>query len=112
MQPDLFAASAEFAPPPSYRRGTAAGAARSSDTSVAAAASLQSSLPARQLAVLNVIEHPAGATLSEIMSALDLPAQSVSGRITELRLSGQVVDSGRTRPSPTSGRAQTVWVTP
>jgi hypothetical protein len=109
MQADMFTSMTSLHAAPAYRSGTAAGAARSSDTSQAAAASVQPSLGARQAAVLRVIRDGRGATCAEIGLVLNLPPNSISGRITELRKQGRVFDSGRTRPSPVSGKAGTVW---
>jgi predicted ArsR family transcriptional regulator len=103
MQLDLLPA------PPAYSRGTAAGAARTSDTSVAAAASVAPSLAARQSAVLEVIRRQGGATCAEVAQALGLAMHAVSGRITELRLQGRLRDSGARRAGP-SGRLGAVWV--
>jgi predicted transcriptional regulator len=108
MQPDLFASLAEHFRPPSYAAGTAAGAARTSETSQAAAASLQPTLGARQAAVLRVIREQRGATCSEIARTLALPMHSCSGRLTELRMLGKIHDTGQKRAGP-SGRLGTVW---
>jgi hypothetical protein len=102
MQPDLFAS------PPAYRAGTAAGAARTSETSQAAAASLQPTLGARQAAVLRVIRDGRGATCAEVAEHLTLPMHSISGRIVELRKQGRIHDTGQRRAGP-SGRLGTVW---
>jgi hypothetical protein len=94
--------------PPSYSRGTAAGASRLSDTSQAAAASIQSDLAARQARVLNVIRDRAGATCFEVASDIGTALHRVSGRIRELVLRDLVYDSGERRTAP-SGRTVTVW---
>jgi predicted ArsR family transcriptional regulator len=103
MQYDLLPA------PPAYSRGTSPGAARCSDTSVAAAASVAPTLGARQAAVVDVVRRRGGATCAEVAAALGLPMHAVSGRITELRLQGRLADSGARRIG-TSGRAGAVWV--
>jgi predicted ArsR family transcriptional regulator len=100
MQYDLLA--------PSYAAGTAPGARRRSDTSVAAAASVVPTLGARQQAVLEVVRTRGGATCAEVAAVLGLPMHSVSGRIRELNLQGRLADSGERRAGP-SGRYGTVW---
>jgi hypothetical protein len=94
--------------PPSYSRGTAAGASRLSDTSQAAAASIQPDLAARQARVLAVIEDRAGATCFEIASDIGTALHRVSGRIRELVIRGLVYDSGCRRLAP-SGRSVVIW---
>jgi hypothetical protein len=108
MQADMFTSMTSQHAAPAYRSGTAAGAARSSDTSTAAAASVQPSLGARQAAVLRVIRDGRGATCAEVGLALRLPPNCVSGRITELRLQGRIHDTGQRRAGP-SGRMGVVW---
>lgn len=51
-----------------------------------------------------------GATCDEIEHALDLRHQTASARITELKRRGDLIDTGRRRPT-TSGRAAAVYVT-
>jgi orotidine-5'-phosphate decarboxylase len=103
MQPDLFTPT-----PATYRAGTAAGAARASDTSQAAAASVHPTLGARQAAALRVIRDGHGATCAEVAAHLGLPMHAVSGRLTELRIQGRIHDKGQRRAGP-SGRLGVVW---
>ncbi|NLE39634.1 MAG: hypothetical protein GX621_16570 [Pirellulaceae bacterium] len=52
-----------------------------------------------------------GATDCEVSEALDIAADTTRARRVELRDAGDVIDSGRRRPTR-SGRAAIVWVTP
>lgn len=50
-----------------------------------------------------------GATVPELIETLQRPHQSVSARVNELRDTGWLVDSGRTRMAP-SGHEAVVWI--
>lgn len=52
-----------------------------------------------------------GATSDEVEGGLALPHQTVSARITEAKRTGELVDSGRRRPTR-SGRSAAVYVAP
>ena len=52
---------------------------------------------------------PVGATDQELASGLEMLSDSCRARRCELRDRGEILDSGRRRPSP-SGRASTVWI--
>lgn len=82
----------------------------STRASLAAWRDLQPKLGARQEQVLVIISEPEGATLREIADRLDLDMSGVSPRVTELHELGLVVNSGRTRLNPRSGKMITVWV--
>jgi hypothetical protein len=80
-------------------------------TSDAAAASIKpilNELQARVLAFLRE-QGDAGATAQEIESGAGLGGSTVRPRLIELRRRGDVVDSGRTRPTA-SGRQAAVWI--
>jgi len=79
-------------------------------TSRAAAESLTpEALGKEQGRVLRAISMHAGeANRDQVASYLSADRSCVSRRITDLRDSGLVEDTGRTRPGPT-GRQQTVW---
>lgn len=70
---------------------------------------IQESLSDRLSKVYAVICKNGGATLTEIASDLSWPINRVSGRVTELRKSGAVIDSGTRRTNPASGKANIVW---
>lgn len=52
-----------------------------------------------------------GATAEETATALELRTQTCSARFSEMRESGRLIDSGRTRRT-SSGRAAVVWIHP
>jgi hypothetical protein len=84
---------------------------RGSETSRAAAASIAS---VAQVARDRVSAYIAGqgvygATDQEIAAGLAMLSDSARARRCELRDRGDIVDSGRRRPTP-SGRAATVWI--
>jgi predicted ArsR family transcriptional regulator len=90
-----------------YRAGTAAGCARRSDTSRAAAESL-TDLPERQREVLDALRHLGPTTGERLGVYLDRETYTVLPRLTELQARGLVQDTGR-RLRNRSGRAATVW---
>lgn len=50
-----------------------------------------------------------GSTCDEVSARLDIGIQSVSGRFTELKALGKIIDTGLRRPTR-SGRAAAVYV--
>jgi len=79
------------------------------ETSIAALESLEPEVKAwREQQVLKYIETQGGATCWEIEIGLGLPHQSASSTITRLRKAGQLLDTGKRRPTNT-GRMATVW---
>lgn len=72
----------------------------------------QENLGERQGRVLGVIRSSGevGATLFELCAFLNLPVNSVSGRVTELVMMGKVKDSGKRKRNPASGVNGVVWV--
>ena len=59
--------------------------------------------------VFKVIKTTKGATLYEIARSLRWPINCVTGRVSELRESGSVINSGKTKKNPTGVRA-IIWV--
>ena len=86
---------------------------RNIDTSIAAAAVINESLPRLQRTVLSVIAAAAhlGATGDEIAAALGWERHRVRPRTSELRRLGKIADSNYRRPS-LAGIASIVWVLP
>lgn len=84
---------------------------RSSDTSKAAARSIEPQLGRLQGKVLEVIQRRAalGATTDEVEFVLAMSHQTVSARVKELRDKGLIRDKGTRRPTR-SGRAAVVYV--
>ncbi len=80
-------------------------------TSKAAAQSIARQAPNLRVLVLSHIERCGhhGATADEVCQALDMWPQSATPRINELAKSGDIVNSGRTRPTR-SGRNAIVWI--
>lgn len=77
------------------------------DTSAAAAASVSGKAPSlRELILVYIKEAPA--TTDETCNALDLPVQTVTARVWELRKLGKIKDSGKRRTT-SRGRAAIVW---
>lgn len=68
---------------------------------------IQSTLSEKRLIVYKAISG--GSTLFEICKKLGWPVNRVSGRVTELRKSGRIVDSGIRRINPDSGKSGIVW---
>ncbi len=81
-------------------------------TSDLAAESMRPTVQSIRAEVLDTIHQGKswGQTCDEIETMIDLPHQTVSARIWELRKAGLVVDSGRRRTTR-SGRGAIVWVT-
>lgn len=52
-----------------------------------------------------------GATSDEVERALGLPHQTVSARFSEAKVSGDLIDTGRRRPTR-SGRQAAVYIVP
>jgi predicted transcriptional regulator len=84
---------------------------RGSDTSEAAAMSLQSILPSMSAQVLETLEEAGshGATCDEVEVELGMRHQTASARIKGLVDNGLAVDSGMRRRTR-SGRKATVWL--
>ena len=87
----------------------AAGYARDSDTSRAAAAHVDETLSARQARVLSVLAERGPLAGFEVARVLRRPTYVVLPRLTELKLVGAVVDTGERRENPDTGRTATVW---
>jgi hypothetical protein len=85
--------------------------ARGSDTSAAAAISVERDGPRLRELVLFTIRAAGsrGLTCDEIELHLDMRHQTVSARVYELREGGWIADSGERRPTRSNRRA-TVWV--
>lgn len=52
----------------------------------------------------------AGLTADETAERINLDRLAVRPRVTELAQTGELVDTGKTRPNPTSGKPATVWI--
>ncbi len=61
---------------------------------------------AKQLLVLTCIRQCGNATLFELVKLLGWPVNRISGRITELKDSGDIVDTGK---NPESQKSGIVW---
>ena len=82
------------------------------DTQLNTFREIKDTLPEKCRRVLKVITGAIeGLTLFEIQDRLSWPVNRVSGRITELRKAGKIVDSGFRRINPESGKKAVVWVT-
>ncbi len=83
----------------------------SSPTSRAAAKRIGPAVESIRQRVLDFIAGRGfeGATDQEVAGALGMLSDTSRARRVELRDRGQIVDSGRRRPSP-SGRPATVWI--
>ena len=99
-------------PPKSPRYPDVPGHARDSDTSRAAAKSVEPTVNKIRALVLDCIRlnwtMHGGATCEEVELATGLSHQTCSARIRELVLKGLVRDSGERRMNK-SGRTATVW---
>lgn len=78
------------------------------DTQMRAFSSLEN-LGEKRKAVAVAIAIKAGATLYELVQYLGWPVNRISGRVTELKDAGVIVDSGLRRINPTSGKNGIVW---
>lgn len=97
---DFFAAPAA-APTLPYQRA--------SRTSRAAAVAAQPCAELQRARVLDFIRRQMhGATRQEASLALGIPIQSICPRFDDLKKSGAIRDTGRTRKT-TTGRAAAVW---
>lgn len=83
-------------------------AARNTDTSRAAAASVAPSAARVRSMVLNAIRASAGLTADEAAGRLGMSVLTVRPRVSELGKSGAIVDAGIRRPNQ-SGRRAIVW---
>lgn len=91
-------------------RGFKAPYVKGSDTSQAAAESVEDTAVSLCTLILKYIKYSAdGMTCSDVEEQLLLRHQTASARLWDLRRRGHIVDSGKRRPS-SSGRASTVWV--
>lgn len=81
------------------------------DTQRAAYEDVKDHLPAHRRAIYGWIESQGGSTLFELCVGLKWPVNRVSGRVTELHQSAHIVDSGRRRINPDSGKRAIVWIT-
>jgi hypothetical protein len=79
---------------------------------MAAAADLAPRLPAVQRNVLSVIAETGatGATSDEIAAHLGWERWAARPRTSELRNKGVIIDSGRRRVNPASGKYAIVWI--
>lgn len=76
--------------------------------SAEALGSVRESLPEVRARVFQAIrERPEGMTCDEVEVALEMPHQTASARITELRDLGRIVSIGRRKTR--SGRGANVW---
>lgn len=72
---------------------------------------LKPTLCRRRESVLSVIaHHDRGLALFEIEILLRWPINCISGRVTELRKAGRIIDSTERRVNPATGRAGVVWI--
>jgi predicted ArsR family transcriptional regulator len=93
---------------PAYSCGTAAGHARGSDTSEAAARHIAPTLGARQAAVLDALRALRTATGEQVAAWLARPTYTILPRLTELAAMGLVADTGARRLNA-SGRSAAVY---
>lgn len=84
-------------------------AAKWSNTSAQAAASIRKLAPTLRELVLAHVKAAGGATCDEIELVLHFTHQTASARVNELMRMGALVDSGKRRRTR-SGRNATVWV--
>lgn len=71
---------------------------------------LQGTIGAKQQAVLSLIKKSSnGLALFQISKFLQWPINRVSGRVTELKNFGLIVDSGNRVVNPESGKKAIVW---
>lgn len=82
---------------------------RGSDTSQAAAVSIEPHLPRLEHVVLATIVSAGGLIADEVEARTGLPHQTVSARIRGLVLKGLLEDSGERRRTR-SGRSAAVWM--
>jgi hypothetical protein len=82
------------------------------DTQLEAWGDLLLTIGSKRQVVLNIIDNkPNGATLFQIADILDWPINRVSGRVTELKDMGKIIDSGERLVNPNSGKKAIVWKT-
>lgn len=79
-----------------------------SDTSEAAAVSMEPHVSRLEEVVLGVIERAKGATCDEVEVATGLPHQTASARVNGLMRKQVIIDSGERRLTR-SGRKAVVW---
>lgn len=81
------------------------------DTQMQAWQAIQESLPdKRRMVFSEVMARVNGLTLFELENILNWPVNRISGRITELCKAGHIMDSGRRRINPDSGKGAVVWI--
>lgn len=68
-------------------------------------------LPQSRLVVLSAIVGTGdrGLTLFELVGALGVPVNRISGRVTELSEAGLIVDSKRRRMNPETNKTAIIW---
>jgi hypothetical protein len=115
---DLFSGNSQATDTPSYSEPQAqtyrypnVAGHRGVDTSVDAAAAIQSKLGRLQVLALTAIKAAGqrGLTADELAAALTLDRYSIQPRTSELKLLGQIRDSELRRKNAT-GKAAIVWV--
>jgi hypothetical protein len=89
----------------------APGFVRGSDTSKAAADTIQPDTARQKREILDFIGRfpTTGATCDEVEWGLGIRHQTASARISELKAAGRIIDSGARRPTA-SGRKAAVYV--
>jgi predicted transcriptional regulator len=81
------------------------------ETQLDAWKAIQPKIGKRQKEIYALIKASiSGMTLFEIQRRLNLPINSISGRVSELKTMGLIAESSLVRINPTSGRSATVWV--
>ena len=79
------------------------------DTRAEAFKEILKELTSRQEDVVNALFFRTEATLFDLADDLDLPAHSISGRLTELRKKGIIEDTGKRAVNQASNRKAVVW---
>lgn len=102
-QPEFDFNAKRYPEVPGYKKG--------SRTSYNAARAIAHKAPGKRVLVLADIKNQGlhGATMDEIVVRTGMLTQTVSGRLTELRLGNLIFDSGQTRPTRNAHEA-TVWL--
>lgn len=108
-QPQLFASPPARAGYPDHLYGGRPPHAPTSETSRAAAESVRESAQSVRRRVLELIRQRGGLTADEVAVLLGTMHNTTSPRVTELVLTGQLVDSGHRRRTRT-GRQAVVWI--
>lgn len=80
------------------------------DTQIDAYHEIEPRLPAKRRAVYECIDDDdKGRTLFELVRVLGWPVNCVSGRVTELHKAAQIVDTGKRRVNPDTGKSAAVY---